>query len=107
LDGFDFVELIEKELKKQKMSKGEFYSKSSISSATMSQWRNNIYSPSSDAIKKIEKTLNIKISINQKEKPTPVSESELDNEIIMKLMQLTPSEIEKVAAFVEGLIAAR
>lgn len=107
MDGFEFVTLIETELKRIGMSKGEFYAKSGISSATLSQWRKRIYSPSSDAIRKVEAALNIELAIGQKEKPTPISESELDDSIVAKLLQLTPAETEKVSAFVEGLIAAR
>lgn len=42
----------------------------------------------------------------QKEKP-PAQGGELDNMLIDRLVQLTPDELEKVDAFVQGLIAAR
>lgn len=44
----------------------------------------------------------------EKEQPT-VSDGlpELDREIIERLCQLTPEELEKVDAFVQGLLAAR
>lgn len=41
----------------------------------------------------------------QKEKPP--GEGELDNMLIDRLVQLTPEELDKVDAFVQGLIAAR
>lgn len=42
------------------------------------------------------------------EKPAPVSEGErLDQELIERLCQLSPEELEKVDAFVQGLLAAR
>lgn len=36
-----------------------------------------------------------------------VDEAALDNELISRLCQLTPGEMEKVDAFVQGLLAAR
>lgn len=41
--------------------------------------------------------------------PTIASDDEaaLDQELISRLVQLTPDELEKVNAFVEGLLAAR
>lgn len=36
-----------------------------------------------------------------------VDEAALDNELISRLCQLTPDELEKVDAFVQGLLAAR
>lgn len=39
--------------------------------------------------------------------PAPISESELDNLLLQKLMDLTPDEIIKVSAFIDGLIANR
>ena len=43
----------------------------------------------------------------QKEKsPTPEG-AELDTELIMRLCKLTPDEIQKVDAFVQGILATR
>lgn len=45
---------------------------------------------------------------SEKEKmPAPISESELDNLLLQKLMELSPDEIIKVSAFIDGLIANR
>lgn len=43
----------------------------------------------------------------KQKKPAPISESELDNNLIKTLTILTPEEILQVDAFVQGLIAAR
>lgn len=43
----------------------------------------------------------------KKEPPTISDEERLDQEIISRLIQLTPEELEKVDAFVQGLLAAR
>lgn len=67
--------------------------------------------PSADAILKIstyfDMTTDELLGVETKKQPTPISESELDNELIKMLVQLTPDEAEKVAAFAAGLIAAR
>lgn len=42
-----------------------------------------------------------------KKAPTEVSERELDMSLIKRLVQLTPDEMEKVDAFVQGLLASR
>lgn len=43
----------------------------------------------------------------KKEPPTVSGEENLDREIIERLCLLTPEELEKVDAFVQGLLAAR
>lgn len=68
MDGLAFVQMVETELKRRNIPKEKFYKESGISSATMSQWRKQIYSPSSAAIKKIEEYLGITFTIEQKEK---------------------------------------
>lgn len=73
MDGPSFVQIVEQELKKQKKSKAEFYEGSGISSATFSQWRKGIYTPSSTNIKRIEKFLGIHFELSKKEKPAPDS----------------------------------
>ena len=43
---------------------------------------------------------------DEKEKPA-LKESELDNELINRLCQLSKEELEKVDAFVQGILASR
>lgn len=76
MDGFAFVQMIEAELKKRGISKEKFYKESGISSATMSQWRKRVYSPSSAAIKKVEEYFGIELSIEQKEKAPVLTEKD-------------------------------
>ena len=71
MDGLSFVQMVEAELKRRGITKEQFYRESGISSATMSQWRKRVYSPSSSAIRKIEDYLGIMFSIEQKEKEQP------------------------------------
>ena len=82
MDGLAFVQMVEAELKRRGIPKEQFYRESGVSSATMSQWRKRIYSPSSAAIKKIEDYLGVVFSIEQKEKtPTVFGERDILDEI--------------------------
>ena len=82
MDGLAFVQMIEVELKKRNIPKEQFYKESGISSATMSQWRKRIYSPSSAAIAKIENYLGITFTIEQKEiAPTGSGERDILDEV--------------------------
>lgn len=84
MDGLAFVQMVEAELKQRGIPKERFYKESGVSSATMSQWRKRIYSPSSAAIKKIEEYLGITFTIEQKEKaPTETSERKYKEDRIM------------------------
>ena len=84
MDGLSFVQMVEAELKRRGIPKERFYRESGISSATMSQWRKRIYSPSSAAIKKIEDYLGITFSIEQKEKaPTATGKRSVSDDDIM------------------------
>lgn len=79
MDGLAFVQMVEIELKKRGIPKEQFYRESGISSATMSQWRKRIYSPSSAAIRKIEEYLGVVFSLEQKENtPTLTEKDERD-----------------------------
>ncbi len=77
MDGLSFVTFIEGQLKVKKIPKGTFYADTGISSATFSQWRKNIYSPSSENIRKIEEYFGVKFTLKQ-EKPALKNENELD-----------------------------
>ena len=76
MDGLAFVQMVEIELKKRGITKEQFYRESGISSATMSQWRKRIYSPSSAAIKKIESYLGVVFSIEQKDSAPTLTEKD-------------------------------
>ena len=110
MDGLAFVQMVEIELKKRGIPKEQFYRESGISSATMSQWRKRIYSPSSAAIKKIEEYLGIVFTIEQKEKAPaePGKRSVSDDDIKFALFggdgEITDAmydEVRRFAAFVK------
>lgn len=69
-----------------------------ISSATFSQWRKRIYSPSSAAIKKIEDYLGVVFTIEQKENPPALTER--DKRDIAKDLELIVANLESA----EGLM---
>lgn len=86
MDSKAFVELVEKELKAQKITKAAFYEATGISSASFSQWRKGLYSPSSANIKSIEEFLKISFHLSTKEK-SPVPEgTELSKERIQEML---------------------
>ena len=98
MDGFAFVQMVELELKKRKIPKERFYKESGISSATMSQWRKRIYSPSSAAIKKIEEYLGVAFTIEQKEKsPTEQTLDEGKQRLIAAILDLPPEKQRALA----------
>lgn len=103
MDGLAFVHLVETELKKRGMSKEEFYKGSGISSATFSQWRKRIYSPSSIAIKKIEDFLSISFAIEQKEnKPTENSElTEKQKKALEVILSMSEEALDRFIAYAE------
>ena len=62
-----------------------------------------------DKIQKIAEALDVypvDLVVWEEEKPV-LNEDELDDELIRRLMLLTPEEIEKVDAFVQGILATR
>lgn len=42
-----------------------------------------------------------------KKEPAPETGNELDEDLVQRLMRLTPEELSKVDAFVQGLLASR
>lgn len=86
MDGLAFVQMVETELKKRHIPKEQFYRECGISSATMSQWRKRIYSPSSAAIKKIEEYLGIEFSLEQKNTPALTTKDRRDIARDLELM---------------------
>ncbi len=96
MDGLAFVQMVERELKRRGIPKERFYKESGISSATMSQWRKRIYSPSSTAIKKIEDYLSIVFSIEHKYAPTPEDERSIENKNVIRIAGRDGSFVTKV-----------
>ena len=63
-----------------------------------------------DKIAEIAAVLNVRPSwlmCMEDKKESDPKEIELDNELLSRLMKLSPEELEKVDAFVQGLLASR
>jgi hypothetical protein len=126
LDGKAFVDIIEKELKARRISKAEFYEATGISSATFSQWRKQIYCPSSANIEKVGEFLHMRFEISGEnlpwevagekaelydkmveETPAPKSGSGIPNDTKSKLNQLNPDELQNVDQYIDFVISRR
>ncbi len=81
-----------------------------LSSSNVSQWKKGSV-PRPEVLKRFSDYFGVSVEYlltgkeDKKEQPTP--ESELNEELISRLISLTPEEVEKVDAFVQGLLAAR
>lgn len=99
MDGLAFVQLIETELAKRQIPKERFYKESGISSANMSQWRKRIYSPSADAIRKVEEYFGINLVLAQKNNaPGEFSLTEDEQELIRVFRMVPPERRNAVIA---------
>lgn len=84
-----------------------------VSQSSVTNWVKGKNSPDVNLVMPICNLLNITVGQfygeeEAKKEPPIVSDGELlDQEIIRRLAQLTPEELEKVDAFVQGLLAAR
>lgn len=97
MDGLSFVQKIEQELVKRQIPKEQFYRESGISSATMSQWRKRVYSPSSAAIKKIEDYFNITFSLEQKNNSPSEYELTEGEKKLIQLLRKFPADRQEFA----------
>lgn len=80
------------------------------STGTVTGWKNGAM-PRDNILLALAKYFDVSVEwlkgeTNEK-KPTFVSEDRLDKELILKLCRLTPEELDRVDAFVQGLLAAR
>lgn len=105
-------------LAKKGITKAEFYEKCALTSASYSQWNTGKTKPRLQTIERIAEFLGVPseyllygdapaASQGAKKALTKTNERELDMSLIKRLVQLTPDEMEKVDAFVQGLLASR
>ena len=66
MDGKAIARIIDSELASRGISKAEFYEKSGVSSATLSQWRTGKYDPTPDKLAKVEMCLGISFADYEK-----------------------------------------
>ena len=79
---------------------------------TICNWENAKREPDQESLSKMSKLFGVSVDnllgLDTEKGPLTVSdERALDKELISLLTSLTPSELEKTAAFVQGLIANR
>ena len=109
----DVIDKINAELSKIGITGSEMCRALGFSSGVYSQWNTKKTKPSKKAIKLVAEFLKISVDYllgvesEEKEKPAPISESELNESLINSLVSLTPEELLQVDAFVQGLKAAR
>ena len=97
VDGITIARIVDSELASRGISKADFYARSGISSATLSQWRTGKYEPTADKIAKIEKCLGI--SFADYEKSDPREELREDLRILLhSASDLPPSSVYELIA---------
>lgn len=96
----------------QGMSQNQLAKRSGISQSAISSIESTTKSPSIDTVFVIATALNTTVpqllgfTSEAKEKPT-VMDDGLDEDLVNLLVDLSPSEVQRVKDFVAGLIAAR
>ena len=81
-----------------------------VNQTAVSQWERGVTTPSSQLLLRLSELYGVSTDYllgRDEKKPAPISESELDAELIESLCNLTPEEKAKVDAFVQGLLASR
>lgn len=110
----ELVEIIEAELKKQKISKGDFYKACGISSGHMSNWRRELNYPQTPTLIRISEYLGINLMGAQTKKPaTDEGGGEEDVDIAMKeevnalFDSFDSADRARLLAFAQGLRLSR
>lgn len=81
-----------------------------VNQTAVSQWERGVTTPSSQLLLRLSELYGVSTDYllgRDEKKPAPISESELDAELIERLCNLTLEEKAKVDAFVQGLLASR
>ena len=112
--GDDMFRLVLKALRENsKISQAVLAKELGVAQGTVGNWESGSRTPDLDMLVKIAKYFDVTVDhllgveSGQKEKPAPISESELDALLIDSLVSLTPEELRQVNAFVQGMKAAR
>lgn len=89
-----------------------------VSQTSVANWRAGSNSPHKKtriaiasffgiSLEEIDGPVIIDAILAKKEKPVAESDELLDGELILRLCKLTPDELQKVDAFVQGILASR
>ena len=93
------------------MSKEEFYEKSSISSASFSQWNTGVHKPTKKKLGQAAAVLNVSLEYlltgEQKEKPAIAEDDRLNAEFIELFSKLTEAEKAMMLSQLKGLVSDR
>lgn len=110
MDYFAIIERIEAQLKMIGMGKMDFYAAIGISPNSYRLWKIGETKPTNDNLEKVAAVLGLELEylmFGHKEKPAPISESELDNWFYDLVSGLTPDEQLQVAGYIQRLKANR
>ena len=100
MDGKTVVRIVETILAERRISRGDFYAQSGISSATFSQWRTGQYDPSQDKIAQIEKCLGVTLADFEKSEQLEDLRSDL-RILLSSAKDLPPSSVYALIAQIE------
>lgn len=96
------------------LSQSELAVQIGVAQNTLSGYEKGVHDPKSDILMMIARVCGVTVDFllgreeEQKEKPSAENSEELlDLEIIERLTSLTPEELARVDAFVQGLLASR
>lgn len=104
----NIVDVIKKECSLRGISIHSLEQELEIGGGTIGKWKKA--SPKAETVMKIAAYLDVTTDYLlglTEEKNKPIPEDELDREILERMAKLSPAEQEKVAIFIEGMIASR
>lgn len=81
-----------------------------LSNSIASKWKKTSAVPNGDILVKLAEYFDVTVDYLlglTEDRKNPVPEDEVDSEILERFANLTPAQQEKVAAFIEGLLAAK
>ena len=102
MDGKTVVRIVETILAERRISRGDFYARSGISSATFSQWRTGQYDPSQDKIAQIEKCLGVTLADYEKSDPRETLRDDL-RVLLNSASDLPPSSVYALISQIEKM----
>ena len=106
MSGIEFVKYIETALIQNDIPKELFYSKSGISTASMSQWRSGKFDPSQKAIEKVKTFFEQQSGSKIAEKEPATSGDELSEEEVQFIKWFRTQASEKDKAIVRAIVEA-
>ena len=104
-------EIFEQLLKQHGVTAYRVAKDTGVTTATLTSWKQGKYTPKPEKMQKIADYFGVDSQYllfgDEKSPLVPADERALDDELVSKLTSLTPEEMQKVDAFVQGLLANR